>query len=290
MIAPFVCSPHIRPLGAGLAAALAVAACASSDHRRTPMAGLTPRIDRPVAVMDDRPVQVALAEAHPAAPFVLKAPASERERALLCLTQAIYYEAALEPATGQEAVAQTVLNRMRHPAFPKSICGVVYQGASLVTGCQFTFTCNGSRDRAPVAALWRRARAVAERAVGGYVMAAVGQATHYHADYVLPAWAPTLVRIQQFGAQIFYRFPGAAGAPDQFQERYRGGELRVSLAGPPSATAAEPHTLQAVAPPAPEGARIPGQVYFGRRMPTHEEIDRINGVLAAMARAAHTGG
>lgn len=232
-----------------------------------------------------------------ARPFTLSAAPAERERALLCLTQAVYYEAALEPTPGQEAVAQTVLNRVRSPAFPKSICGVVYQGASQVTGCQFTFTCDGSRSRPPVAELWRRARAVAERAVSGYVMTWVGEATHYHADYVFPAWGPSLVKIRQFGAQIFYRFPGPAGRSGGFLAPYLGGELRVSLTGPsPEAILAarragvadaEPHSLQAVTPPPEEGRRIPGQVYFGRRVPTREEIDRINGVLAAMAAAAH---
>ncbi|MGI9170299.1 MAG: cell wall hydrolase, partial [Caulobacteraceae bacterium] len=174
-----------------------------------------------------------------AAPFFLQASGADRERAILCLTQAIYYEAALEPAAGQEAVAQTVLNRVRHPAFPHSICGVVYQGAALTTGCQFSFTCDGSRQRPPVGPYWQRAHAVAERAVNGHVMGAVGTATSYHADYVFPRWGPTLVKIGQFGAQIFYRFPGPAGAPSSFRQRYGGDELRVSMDGPsPAAIAA----------------------------------------------------
>jgi spore germination cell wall hydrolase CwlJ-like protein len=138
-----------------------------------------------------------------AQPFYLTATGPERERALLCLTQAIYYEAALEPDAGQAAVAQTVLNRVRHPAFPHTICGVVYQGSQVAPGCQFSFTCDGSRDRTPVPWLWRRARAVAERAVSGYVMSAIGSATAYHADYVFPSWGPTLVKIGQIGAHIF---------------------------------------------------------------------------------------
>ena len=94
----------------------------------------------------------------PATPFVLKAGPAERARALLCMTQAIYYEAALEPTPGQEAVAQTILNRVRHPAFPKSVCGVVFQGSSQLTGCQFSFTCDGSRARPPIEPFWSRAR------------------------------------------------------------------------------------------------------------------------------------
>ena len=117
------------------------------------------------------------ADTAPAPPFRLATDGPERERALLCLTQAIYYEAALEPDAGQAAVAQVVLNRVRHPAFPHSICGVVYQGVSLGLGCQFTFACDGALDRKPVPGLWRRAQTAAERAVDGYVMAQVGSAT-----------------------------------------------------------------------------------------------------------------
>ena len=167
----------------------------------------------------------------PAPPFFLKAVGPERDRAILCLTQAIYYEAALEPDAGQAAVAQTVLNRMRHPAFPKSICGVVYEGSSQ-PGCQFSFACDGARSRAPMAPFWQRAKAVAERAVNGFVQPDVGAATHYHADYVFPRWGPTLVKITQIGAHIFYRFPGPAGTTEALDRSYAGGELRVSMAGP----------------------------------------------------------
>jgi len=236
----------------------------------------------------------------PAEPFVLKASAGERERAILCLTQAIYYEAALQPTVGQEAVAQAVINRMRHPAFPKTICGVVYQGAQ-APGCQFSFACDGSRDRAPAAVFWARARAVAVQALDGFVMRAVGLATHYHADYVFPRWGPTLVKIRQIGAHIFYRFPGPAGAPGAFQSRYAGGELRVSMAGPspeailaakaagaPSEGTAGPvESFTMVDPTSPTGLRerVAGQVIFGRRVPTPEEIAKINASLAGLDAA-----
>jgi len=233
----------------------------------------------------------------PASPFVLRAAGAERERAILCLTQAIYYEAALEPTPGQEAVAQAVLNRMRNPDFPKSICGVVYQGSSQVTGCQFSFTCDGSKDRPPIAPFWNRARQVAEQAVNGFVMAAVGTATHYHADYVFPRWGPTLVKIRQIGAHIFYRFPGPAGQPASFHAPYAGNELRVSMDGPsPEAilaakgesTLAPLQTFAVVDPTAPGGLRprVAGQIEFGRRAPTKDEIARINASLAGMEKAS----
>ncbi len=173
----------------------------------------------------------------PAAPFFLRASGPQRDRAMLCLTQAIYYEAALEPDAGQAAVAQTVLNRVRHPAFPHSICGVVYQGVDVGLGCQFTFVCDGALGRRPMDAQWRRARAAAERAVDGYVMTSVGSATSYHADYVFPYWAPSLVKIGQVGAHIFYRFPGPIGLPGALRRAYQGDELRVAMSGRPARTA-----------------------------------------------------
>ncbi len=236
----------------------------------------------------------------PATPFVLKANAAERARALSCLTQAIYYEAALEPTPGQEAVAQTVLNRVRHPAFPKSICGVVFQGSSQLTGCQFSFTCDGSRARPPIEPFWSRAKAVAEKALSGYVMAPVGLATHYHADYVLPRWGPTMVKIRQFGSQIFYRYPGPLGQRDSYRERYGGGELRVSTAGPSPQAILAYKASSGLTPPLAPGAesytitdprtgaktfRVAGRLSPGRRDPTPEEVSRINSVLAEMAGA-----
>ncbi|HEV2532459.1 cell wall hydrolase [Phenylobacterium sp.] len=146
-------------------------------------------------------------------------------RAADCMTAAIYYEAGFESAEGQRAVAQVVLNRMRHPAFPKTVCGVVFQGADRTGGgCQFTFTCDGALARKPDEVAWARARKVAEAALNGYVMKQVGEATHYHAEYVAPYWSPTLVKVAVVGQHIFYRWTGGAGLPPAFGGHYAGGE------------------------------------------------------------------
>jgi len=145
----------------------------------------------------------------------------DRRRALLCLTQAIYYEAGFEPLEGRRAVAQVVLNRMRHPAFPKSVCGVVYQGARAPV-CQFSFVCDGSLYRRPALGAWQQAERIAAAALDGFVDRTVGAATHYHADYVAPYWAPRLAKISQIGAHIFYRWPGAWGSTAAFSGRYIG--------------------------------------------------------------------
>ena len=170
--------------------------------------------------------------ANPAArPFVLSGSAADRARSLDCLTAAIYYEAALEPVDGQRAVAQVVLNRVRHPAYPATVCGVVFEGARRITGCQFTFSCDGSLRRAPMASYWDRARQVAQAALSGYVYAPVGWSTHYHANYVVPYWAPTLVKAATVGNHIFYRWRGGWGRAPAFVNRYAGVEPAIAWRG-----------------------------------------------------------
>jgi spore germination cell wall hydrolase CwlJ-like protein len=127
-------------------------------------------------------------------------------RDLDCLATAVYYEARGESAAGQAAVAQVVLNRTRHPAFPKTICGVVYQRAG--GGCQFSFTCNGAMRRAKEPGAWARARQVAARALGGYVMADVGLATNFHVARLGRVWGGGMIRISQVGGHVFYRMDG----------------------------------------------------------------------------------
>jgi spore germination cell wall hydrolase CwlJ-like protein len=124
-------------------------------------------------------------------------------RELDCLASAVYYEARGEGSAGQAAVAQVVLNRMRHPSFPHSICGVVFQGAQS-HNCQFSFACDGSMRRGKEPAAWRRAKAIAARALGGYVMAAVGAATSFHTVGVSPGWS--MVKVAQIGSHVFYGF------------------------------------------------------------------------------------
>jgi spore germination cell wall hydrolase CwlJ-like protein len=162
--------------------------------------------------------------ATPAAPFALQGAEDDRQRALACLTAAVYYEARSEGSEGQRAVAQVVLNRVRHPAFPDSVCGVVYQGSGRRTGCQFSFTCDGSLHRRREPAAWARARRIAADALEGEVYAPVGNATHYHTSAVLPYWAGSLSRAATVGAHIFYRWRGGAGGAGAFRQRYAGYE------------------------------------------------------------------
>jgi hypothetical protein len=141
-------------------------------------------------------------------------------RARECLAAAVYHEARSEGLQGQRAVAQVVLNRVRHYAYPSSICGVVFQGPMRPGGgCQFTFTCDGSLKRRRDPAAWARAEEVADAALAGFVEESVGWSTHYHTDYVQPGWRARLVRVSMLGAHIFYRMPGAAGEETAFVRR-----------------------------------------------------------------------
>jgi spore germination cell wall hydrolase CwlJ-like protein len=177
-------------------------------------------------------IPIANAANPAAAPFGLASTgAADRSRSLDCLTAAVYYEAATEPLAGQRAVAQVVLNRVRHPAYPNSVCGVVFEGARRSTGCQFSFSCDGSLRRAPMAGYWDRAREVAEAALNGYVYAPVGWATHYHANYVVPYWSSSLVKSANVGMHIFYRWRGGWGRPAAFGSRYAGAEPAIAWRG-----------------------------------------------------------
>jgi hypothetical protein len=241
-------------------------------------------------------------------PFVLQADADDSARALHCMTQAIYFEAAREPVRGQQAVAQVVLNRVRHPAYPHSVCGVVYQGSARPTGCQFTFTCDGALRWQPQPALWKQAQEVARKALAGFVDKDVGSATHYHAAYVVPYWAPTLVKMTQVGQHIFYRWTGPWGEPPAFNNRYEGRESELSpqllasldprtqgylapqAQGIPAerkitlAVAGEVRTYTVSDPTTPTGerTRVMGTISATRRAPTPDEVRRINESLAGL--------
>jgi hypothetical protein len=161
----------------------------------------------------------------------------DAQRAAECLTAAVYYEARSEPVDGQRAVAQVVLNRVRDRAFPHSVCGVVYQGSNRRTGCQFSFTCDGSMAYRRDPAAWDRARAVAEAALAGSVYAPVGGATFYHTSAILPWWASSLARIGSVGAHIFYRWRGAMDGALSFRAAYAGVEPGSATSTPVDATA-----------------------------------------------------
>jgi len=224
----------------------ALLSCVASD-KVSHVSGVMLKAPAPVSyagvpVITGTPVTDALEQPQtlPATPtgpsFVAALGQRDRMRATLCLASAIYYEAATEPDEGQRAVAQVVLNRVRHVQWPHTVCGVVYQGSS-APGCQFSFACDGAMARAPMLSAWIRARRVAERALAGEVYAPVGSATFYHTMQVAPGWRLRMTPVAIVGAHIFYRMPGEAADSAALPMLYAGGE---PMPGP----------LPRVAPPA----------------------------------------
>jgi len=159
----------------------------------------------------------------PARPFRFAGTAEDLARATDCLAAAVIYEAG-DDAVGERAVAQVVLNRLRHPAFPKTVCGVVFQGQERATGCQFTFTCDGALGHAPSEGGWRRAREVAAMALKGAVYRPVGLSTHYHTDWVVPYWSSSLDKVAEVHTHLFFRWSGWWGTPSAFDRRPIGPE------------------------------------------------------------------
>ena len=191
---------------------------------------------RRISVFDAKSLNAAIpleAVGPQARPFVVPASSIAYGVAAECLTRAIYYEAASEPDDGKRAVAQVVLNRVRHPAFPNSICDVVNQGSHRATGCQFTFMCDGSLSRRPQTGVWMRSRRIAVEALNGAVYPPVGMATHYHADWVLPYWADSLTKVATVGTHIFYRWSGGWGTRSSFTQLYSGMEHDRRFASAP---------------------------------------------------------
>jgi hypothetical protein len=133
-----------------------------------------------------------------------------RKRELRCMATAIYFEARDEPVKGQIAVAQVIMNRIRSPFYPKTICGVVYQGERNRHGCQFSFTCTGKPNSVKEKPEWATSVKLAKQVIAGEVfLDEVGSATHYHATYVHPDWRHELDKVAQIGGHIFYKMkPG----------------------------------------------------------------------------------
>ncbi|MCP2016031.1 MAG: cell wall hydrolase [Erythrobacter sp.] len=181
--------------------------------------------DLPAGDAQARNAGVAFAAIGPgsASPFAFRGSAADRLRARDCLALAGMAEAGGGDGD-QRAVMQVILNRVRHPAFAGSVCGVVFEGSQRPTGCQFSFTCDGSLARRYSDAAWRAARARAEAMLGGATHAPVGNATHFHADYVYPWWSDRLDKVAKVGPHIFFRWRGFWGSRQALSARYTGGE------------------------------------------------------------------
>lgn len=123
-----------------------------------------------------------------------------------CLATAIYFEARGEELKGQAAVAQVILNRVRNPAYPDTVCDVVYQNQDLPNRCQFSFACDGIADVVTDRRAFQLAEQIAMAVTAGKIfLSDVASSTHYNATYVSPSWSRSMERMTQIGSHIFYR-------------------------------------------------------------------------------------
>lgn len=240
---------------------------------------------RVIAVASEpAPARAAAAPApRRALPLLAAAPDSERR----CLAEAIYFEANGESEAGQRAVAAVILNRTADPRYPKTICGVVYQGAQR-SGCQFSFACDGVAQT-PAGPGWNRARRIADQALSGAFRDPTHGATHFHATYVAPGWANRLIETAAIGLHVFYRYPGfgPAAAPAR---------VRTARLAPQAAPAAdealviavdaapEPRTDAPAADATGQGLTAPVMVVAGE--PASEAPARSSDIPEAAAPAA----
>lgn len=129
-----------------------------------------------------------------------------------CLARNIWFEARGSSFADKAAVAHVVMNRVADPAYPSRICDVVYQQA------QFSWTLDKTSNAVIVKNSIDR-RAWADSALAAQLVLAkrlpdlTGGATHYHANYVDPAWSDAMTIQAKFGVHIYYSdIEPAAGA------------------------------------------------------------------------------
>lgn len=175
------------------------------------IAGIAPPMETTPSVPMPAVASEQLAYARATAPvtggFATGTAMEVSSKELWCLASAIYFEARGETYRGQVAVAQVVLNRVKDYRYPDTICGVVYQNQNRRNSCQFSFACDGIPETISDRKSWAQAEDIAKRYTGGELyLTEVGGATHYHATYVRPAWAPRMNKVTQIGLHVFYKF------------------------------------------------------------------------------------
>ena len=154
--------------------------------------------------------------------------ADEESPEFICLVENIYFESKGESMRGKIAVGVVTLNRLKDSRYPKTICEVVKQGPvreswktrqdpNLTADqrqynpvrhrCQFSWWCDGYKERIKYDENWIDSVRAAKSALTGKYDDLVGEATHYHAVYVTPEWANRLRFIVQIDNHKFYEYP-----------------------------------------------------------------------------------
>jgi spore germination cell wall hydrolase CwlJ-like protein len=141
--------------------------------------------------------------------FLATLPSASGNAEWQCLAEALYFEARGESVAGQFAVAEVILNRRDSGAYPRSVCGVVKQGANRRGGCQFSYACDGRADRIGERGAFNQVGKIARLMLDGAPRALTKDATHFHTSAVRPSWARRFPQTARIGAHLFYRQPTA---------------------------------------------------------------------------------
>ena len=110
-----------------------------------------------------------------------------------CLAKVVLHEAGNQSRTGQLAVAQVVMNRVRSPRFPDTVCDVVMQRGQFFNVHAYHPRHDGR---------WQTALDSARDALTGESEPVIGQALFFHAA---SARAFNRARVGRIGDHVFYR-------------------------------------------------------------------------------------
>jgi len=184
------------------------AAAAAPDLTPPPVSPAIPGPDKNVA--GDKTVPSLDADASAAAPPSLESDApldvrvaneglniASLDSELECMAKVVHHEAANQSLRGQLAVAQLILNRVKSPLFPKTICAVVNQ-----PGQFFSTRAYAAPVRSP---RWHTSVAIARIAREANLPEIAPGALFYHASYVTPSWSRRRVKVARIGENVFYR-------------------------------------------------------------------------------------
>jgi spore germination cell wall hydrolase CwlJ-like protein len=127
----------------------------------------------------------------------VKADAVQADSETVCLAKVVHHEASNQSLEGQLAVAQLIINRLKSPEFPKTICSVVNQRGQFFETASYRTPASSS--------LWKVSVAIARIAREGVMPEVAPGALFYHAYYVQPGWSHRMVRVAKIGDHIFYR-------------------------------------------------------------------------------------
>jgi spore germination cell wall hydrolase CwlJ-like protein len=126
------------------------------------------------------------------------------ENAIICLARTIYWEAKGEGVAGMEAVANVVMNRLKHKDFPETICEVVKQGREQ-GACQFSWWCDGRSDDAQEHNSYEVAKEIARKALNQQLTDRTDGALYFHHRKVNPGWSAKYIKTVEVGEHFFYK-------------------------------------------------------------------------------------